>query len=197
VKPTRSANRIETSRRSATDAGCAAPTAVRVATGRSAASDEPHSPQNFCPGGFVAPHEEQIAASAVPHSPQKFCVAGFSAPQFEHVVTVEKSLIHDSPSENTIEGLPAHQECSATNSGNSCESASAPQDGTDRRRPPSRAAVRRPRAAGVEVAREKAVLVGRLTKSLKIAYGASRTRTGGSWVRSISGWGRERTNADS
>jgi hypothetical protein len=54
-----------------------------------AASAEPHSPQNFCSRGFLAPHEEQIAASAVPHSPQNFCVAEFSPPQFEHVVTAE------------------------------------------------------------------------------------------------------------
>src|SRR5919109_4779205 len=89
VKPTRSANRTETSRRSATGAVWAAPAAAGVAAGPAAASGEPHSPQNFCPGGFAAPHEEQVAASAVPHSPQNFCVAGFSAPQFEHVVTVE------------------------------------------------------------------------------------------------------------
>jgi hypothetical protein len=77
----------ETNRRSVTGAACAsAPTGVAGET--STASDEPHSPQNFCPGGFEAPHDEQTAASAVPHSPQNFCWTGLSAPQFEHLLTL-------------------------------------------------------------------------------------------------------------
>src|SRR6266542_2540017 len=35
-----------------------------------APSDEPHSPQNFLPAGFAAPHLGQAIGIAVPQSPQ-------------------------------------------------------------------------------------------------------------------------------
>ena len=84
MKPTRSAKRTETSRRSTATAGAAA--AVE------ASSRVPHSPQNFCPGAFAAPHAEQTAARAVPHSPQNFWPGAFSAPQWEQ--TVSSQLLH-------------------------------------------------------------------------------------------------------
>src|SRR5918994_650550 len=46
-----------------------------------AVSDDPHSMQNFAPGGFSAPHEGQLGASAVPHDMQNFACEGFSVPQ--------------------------------------------------------------------------------------------------------------------
>jgi hypothetical protein len=52
------------------------------------ASGIPHSPQNFCPGGLVAPQDEQVAARPLPHSPQNFCPSGFCAPQLVQVVTI-------------------------------------------------------------------------------------------------------------
>src|SRR6266511_3643759 len=89
VNPTRSANSSETSRRSAVAAGCR----VRPPGSRTEVVERPvaefppravpHSPQNLWPGGFAAPHEEQVMARAVPHSPQNFWPAGFSAPHFE------------------------------------------------------------------------------------------------------------------
>ena len=82
MKPTRSAKRTETSRRSA--AGAAG---SRVAGARRLDSAVPHSPQNRCPGGLAAPQDEQTAASAFPHSPQNFCPAGFSAPQLVQVTS--------------------------------------------------------------------------------------------------------------
>ena len=51
----------------------------------SAASGAPHSPQNFCSGGFSALHDAHTAASGLPHSPQNFCPGGLSAPQLEQV----------------------------------------------------------------------------------------------------------------
>jgi hypothetical protein len=53
-----------------------------------AASAEPHSPQNFVPGGFAAPHVAQATASNVPHSPQNLRFGSFSLPQLEQTVTV-------------------------------------------------------------------------------------------------------------
>jgi hypothetical protein len=92
VKPTRSAKRIETSRRSATGALVevaaeeiedvelaledAALAAVTPAT-----SGVAHSPQNFDVDEFVAPHDGQIAASALPHSPQNLRPASLVNPQ--------------------------------------------------------------------------------------------------------------------
>src|SRR5580704_14683834 len=64
VNPTRSANRTDTSRRSATGAdwvvaGSGAAAADTPGLG-APASAVPHSPQNFRPDGFCAEHREQI-----------------------------------------------------------------------------------------------------------------------------------------
>src|SRR5438552_865420 len=45
----------------------------------------PHSPQNFWPGGFEAPHVGQPRARAIPHSPQNLWPAGFAAPQLPQI----------------------------------------------------------------------------------------------------------------
>src|SRR5215471_364065 len=48
-------------------------------------SNWPHSPQNFCPGGFaVLPQSGHVRASLLPQSPQNFCPTGFSRPQRGH-----------------------------------------------------------------------------------------------------------------
>ena len=82
MKPTRSANRTETSRRSA-----AGPMSAGVVDAAKAPSALPHSPQNFMVGGFAAPQLGQVCASALPHSPQNFRPASFSEPQDEHLTT--------------------------------------------------------------------------------------------------------------
>src|ERR1035437_2263329 len=46
----------------------------------------PHSPQNRRPGGFDAPHAEQVRAKRVPHSPQNFWSGSFLVPQFEQII---------------------------------------------------------------------------------------------------------------
>jgi hypothetical protein len=53
-----------------------------VAGRRSAASEKPHSWQNFTPGGFVDAQLGQVtsAFSGVPHSPQKFTPGGLLLP---------------------------------------------------------------------------------------------------------------------
>ena len=55
MKPTRSAKRTETSRRSA--GGRRALRALPVAAGGVERERRPHSPQNFSPGSFAAPHD--------------------------------------------------------------------------------------------------------------------------------------------
>ena len=82
MKPTRSAKRTETSRRSA-----GGPTSVGVADAATAPSALPHSPQNFMVGAFAVPQLGQVCASALPHSPQNFRPASFSEPQDEHLTT--------------------------------------------------------------------------------------------------------------
>ena len=83
MKPTRSTNRTETSRRSATGGG-----ATGAATGAAGwPSGVPHSPQNRWPGGFEAPQDAHPAASALPQLPQNFWPAGFSVPQVEQANT--------------------------------------------------------------------------------------------------------------
>ena len=94
VKPTRSANRIETRRSSAIGAALAVP-AVRkagwaVADGVAAAtapttSGVAHSPQNFEVEAFAAPQDGQTAANRVAHSPQNLRPASFSVPQLEQI----------------------------------------------------------------------------------------------------------------
>src|SRR5262245_20552894 len=41
-------------------------------------SEAPHSPQNFCAGGFDTPQELQRTARRAPHSPQNFWLGTFS-----------------------------------------------------------------------------------------------------------------------
>jgi hypothetical protein len=86
VNPTRSAKRIETTRRSATEAW------PRAATGdiapALAGSGWAHSPQNFSPGSFRAPQDGQGSASGAAHSEQNFRPVRFSVPQFEQTTCV-------------------------------------------------------------------------------------------------------------
>src|SRR5215813_12394428 len=49
-------------------------------------SDAPHSPQNFCSGGFDAPQERQTAARRAPHSPQNFWLGAFSCSHRKHFI---------------------------------------------------------------------------------------------------------------
>ena len=77
MKPTRSAKRTETSRRSAaarllTEAAAAG--ALVGAERRPALAAELHR------GAFGAPQDGQASASAVPHSPQNFRPASFAEP---------------------------------------------------------------------------------------------------------------------
>ena len=88
MKPTRSANRIETRRRSATGPVGAAPLvpgALPVAVAL-APVGVPHSAQNFAPGRSAEPQLVQLAWSEVPHSGQKRALAGAVAPHFVHVM---------------------------------------------------------------------------------------------------------------
>src|SRR4051794_10867303 len=82
VKPTRSANRTEQTRRSASgaNAGWPAPDAGAVTV----ASTDPHSPQNFCAAPTGALQEGHVSARAVPHSWQNFPVAGLGAAHAGH-----------------------------------------------------------------------------------------------------------------
>src|SRR5262249_1008206 len=43
----------------------------------------PHSPQNFSPDSFVAPHRGHFEASVSPHSAQNFRPSRLSVPHFE------------------------------------------------------------------------------------------------------------------
>jgi len=80
VKPTRSMNSTETTRRSATGVGGAA-------AGSAAASGEPHSPQNFVSGAFRLPQLAHATARDAPHSPQNFLPLSLAAPHAVHVAT--------------------------------------------------------------------------------------------------------------
>jgi len=51
------------------------------------ASAAPHSPQNFCPGGFVLWQAGQEAVSGAPQFPQNFCPGGFECWQRAHAIT--------------------------------------------------------------------------------------------------------------
>src|SRR3954471_13362425 len=92
VDPTRSANRIETRRRSATGAPAipagwsdAAPVgAAAVAADADAPTGVPQFEQNLAPGIVGVPHAVHVAANAVPHSEQNLAPTRFSLPQTEH-----------------------------------------------------------------------------------------------------------------
>src|SRR3954447_15252921 len=83
VKPTRSANRTETRRRSATGTSVLAGFAVVVAA--AAPSCVPQSPQKRWPGGLTAPQLGHAASSEVPQLPQNRLPVGFSVPQLGQV----------------------------------------------------------------------------------------------------------------
>src|SRR5581483_1711770 len=88
VKPTRSAKRTETRRRSA----------AAVVTGAAAPwSAAPHSPQNFSPPAIPAPQDGHACASAVPHSVQNFLPSWFSARQLGHTIVVRRAYWLDEP----------------------------------------------------------------------------------------------------
>src|SRR5207244_918488 len=81
----RSANRIETSRRSAVGCSRRDRAGRNGWAARSAASAKgvPHSPQNFAAGLLGVPHAGQRRASAEPHSRQNLRPASFSVPHTE------------------------------------------------------------------------------------------------------------------
>jgi hypothetical protein len=100
VKPTRSPNSIETTRRSLTGSAVGAavlatesPEETEVATGAAAgaASGVPHSLQNF-PDDAGAPQDGQVAAWGVPHSAQNFAPGRFAAPQLRQVSSAIRAL---------------------------------------------------------------------------------------------------------
>jgi hypothetical protein len=80
VKPTRSAKRTDTSRRSAAGAEAGG----GVAGAGEPASAVPHSPQNLTPGAFGVPHDGQAVDSGLPHSPQNLRPASFADAQAGH-----------------------------------------------------------------------------------------------------------------
>src|SRR3990172_10899963 len=81
VKPTRSANSTETSRRSETGAATSPRGPTELGAGLApGANGVPHSPQNFTVGGLSVPQLGQASASDVPHSPQNLRPPSFSAP---------------------------------------------------------------------------------------------------------------------
>ena len=90
MKPTRSANRTETSRRSAA-AGSGATGLLRGDA--SPASAPPHSSQNACSGSAAAPHEGQASASGDPQPRQNLAPGRFSVPHAAQVVTTLRSLL--------------------------------------------------------------------------------------------------------
>ena len=96
VKPTRSANRIETRRRSVTAgsaagllpcaadrAGVAMAPAAAVPTPPTAGV--PHSEQNLAPGRLTAPQAGQLVAKRVPHSEQNLAPTALEVPQLGQV----------------------------------------------------------------------------------------------------------------
>src|ERR671930_1114507 len=93
VKPTRSANRTETSRRSATGAIGAGGSPAGATSTASRASGEPHSPQNLAPGEFATPQDGQATASGLPHSAQNFRPGSFSVAQLGQSIVLLKSLL--------------------------------------------------------------------------------------------------------
>src|SRR5919201_798603 len=83
VKPTRSAKRTETRRRSAAGA-CRGGGVLGVAA--AAVRAVPHSAQKRCPSAYGAPHDGHASASGAPHSTQNFAVATLSVPQLGQVI---------------------------------------------------------------------------------------------------------------
>ena len=84
VNPTRSANRTDTSRRSATGAADARALDSVVAADELRAAAQ--LPQNFSPGSFDAPQDGHETASGAAHSEQNLRPLLFSVPQFEQTI---------------------------------------------------------------------------------------------------------------
>ncbi len=91
VKPTRSAKRTETRRRSvvglALEPAPADGDALGVAAASASPSALPHSPQNLAPGVFAEPQVEQLTARRWPQFRQNFLPGSFSAAQLVQVIT--------------------------------------------------------------------------------------------------------------
>ncbi len=110
VNPTRSAKRMETSRRSATGASAEVEGPGwkgAVVEGRGpATSGVAHSPQNFAVAEFVVPQAGQTAARRPPHSPQNLRPASFSVPQLEQInpIALSKRNVPESVSESQSHG---------------------------------------------------------------------------------------------
>ena len=101
MKPTRSANRTDTTRRSMAGAEVAEAAAGSraIAPGLAVVSGLPHSPQNLLSGAFGEEQEPQITTSAVPHSLQNLRPASLSAPHAEQIISA--------PAACQAEGYPA------------------------------------------------------------------------------------------
>src|SRR6478735_117548 len=107
VKPTRSPNSTDVTRRSATGAaGGAAAGATRQAT---SGNGVPHSSQNL-PRSEGVPHDEQARAPiTAPHSGQNFAPARTDAPQAEHspcTCRIPSILVDAVPPEGSTQTLP-------------------------------------------------------------------------------------------
>src|SRR5437867_12635765 len=101
VEPTRSENRMWTTRRSSAGAGVAegGASSRAIAPGPAAVSGLPHSPQNLLSGAFGEEQKPQITTSAVPHSLQNLRPASLSAPHAEQIISA--------PAAGQAEGYPA------------------------------------------------------------------------------------------
>src|SRR5919198_6160344 len=85
VNPTRSANKTETSRRSASGGAGGPAGAGTWASGVSAA---PHSPQKRSPGSLSVPQAGQSTASGRPQLAQNLRPSRFSVPQFGQFISI-------------------------------------------------------------------------------------------------------------
>src|SRR5215469_16278204 len=57
-------------------------------------SGEPHSPQNFLPGGFSELQLGQRLSSGAPQSPQNLLPAGLSLPHFEQRIIPDQTALN-------------------------------------------------------------------------------------------------------
>jgi hypothetical protein len=83
---------METIRRSLTGAAMPAAAGVAVSAAGAACSGEPHSAQNL-PDAAGAPHAGHVAASECPHSTQNFAPGWLFAPQLPHVPSATPSSV--------------------------------------------------------------------------------------------------------
>ena len=95
VNPTRSVNRTDTSRRSATSAGVPVDAELERAAGGAgttpATRGVPHSPQNRIVGALAVPHDGHAKLSWAPHPPQNLRPGSFSVPQLVQVMAASPS----------------------------------------------------------------------------------------------------------